>query len=350
MNTPITYSLIPDYKPCHVFPLIRPVAPAGIQFVPDDDVEAVEDINVGDIGDINDIIREIPYNNAAGQNNYIQINNNNQPITVGPGKTEYLRGYNEVGLPPGDVIKRRRRRDAFFPYIVYTNVQTCCNDLFERLEDLTEVQAERRARKLLRKHLTKDEYEEYRTKGYFFVTSNKGNHFKLESGKLPLQYYNRTDKDYYLSHCIYLGEHHNHFPAADQLLAWKLILQNDEDQLLKIANSTPGPTHPNWLGSKEQIIDDLIVYLDALGDEIPPAPVNRDIIIDEYEKYVLDWTRDLGVPPTDNDYIIARHLQDCDGHTEIPPWCWEEEWLPEWHPKIPEELIGLYSEWPRLVL
>jgi hypothetical protein len=87
--------------------------------------------------------------------------------------------------------------------------------------------AELRAEALLLRWLSADQRAQYRSRGWFDVATPGGNRYRIRPGKVV-----RLDA----RRCAYCIEAIPWVPAADQMLAKKLLLETDERRFLATAH------------------------------------------------------------------------------------------------------------------
>lgn len=102
------------------------------------------------------------------------------------------------------------------------------------VDPVEQKRARKRARKLLRAGLNKEQRRDLKRKGYFHVVSSKGNIFRVAN---MFPYNVRLAGDAKRSRIFFCLEAEDpQLPVEDVMLAQKLLLESDEGEFLRVAN------------------------------------------------------------------------------------------------------------------
>lgn len=91
--------------------------------------------------------------------------------------------------------------------------------------------AEARARNLLLDLIGEDELKVYQETGRLFVKGNRYDYIVRKTGTIQ-----RIEKDKLTDLCVHLASNHK-CPKTDNVIALKLALESDEDEVLQLANN-----------------------------------------------------------------------------------------------------------------
>jgi hypothetical protein len=122
-------------------------------------------------------------------------------------------------------LKKNLKRDLE----AYNNVQQKQVDRAKELAAKKE-EAENKAKELLLDLIGEEEMKVYEETGRLLVHGNKFDYIVQKFG-----YVKKIEKDKVVDLCVHLKDKYS-FPESDNVIALKLLLEHDEDQVLKVAN------------------------------------------------------------------------------------------------------------------